>query len=134
MDEIRIELATTFIWLGMVLAISFLEAPLKFRAPGVDIPIGLGIARIVFRILNRVEIALALIALAAIAIGRPTGSVAGLTAAILIGRASESADPPMPQAVRALAATCLDHGLAGACTGHSGHWRWAARRRPRFRT
>ena len=27
--------AATFVWLGMVLAISFLEAPLKFRAPGV---------------------------------------------------------------------------------------------------
>lgn len=26
--------AVTFVWLGMVLAISFLEAPLKFRAPG----------------------------------------------------------------------------------------------------
>ena len=24
----------TFVWLGLVLAISFLEAPLKFRAPG----------------------------------------------------------------------------------------------------
>lgn len=30
--------AITFVWLGMVLAISFLEAPLKFRAPGVTIP------------------------------------------------------------------------------------------------
>ena len=27
--------AAGFCWLGMVLAISFLEAPLKFRAPGV---------------------------------------------------------------------------------------------------
>ena len=26
--------AAVFVWLGMVLAISFLEAPLKFRAPG----------------------------------------------------------------------------------------------------
>jgi hypothetical protein len=76
--------AAVFIWLGMVLAISFLEAPLKFRAPGVDIPIGLGIGRIVFRALNRVEIGLALIALAAIVIGRPSGSVAALAAAILI--------------------------------------------------
>ncbi|TCC07173.1 hypothetical protein [Kribbella soli] len=48
--------AAVFIWLGMVLAISFLETPLKFRAPGVDIPIGLGIGRIVFRTLNRIEI------------------------------------------------------------------------------
>ena len=28
-----IAVAATFVWLGMVLAISFLEAPLKFRAP-----------------------------------------------------------------------------------------------------
>lgn len=28
-----IAVALTFVWLGMVLAISFLEAPLKFRAP-----------------------------------------------------------------------------------------------------
>ncbi|WP_052740784.1 hypothetical protein [Mycobacterium sp. UM_Kg1] len=27
--------AATFLWLGMVIAISFLEAPLRFRAPGV---------------------------------------------------------------------------------------------------
>jgi hypothetical protein len=76
--------AAVFVWLGMVLAISFLEAPLKFRAPGVDIPIGLGIGRIVFQALNRVEIGLALVALAAIVIGRPTGAVAALTAAILV--------------------------------------------------
>lgn len=43
-----IGVALTFVWLGMVLAISFLEAPLKFRAPGVTLPIGLGIGRLVF--------------------------------------------------------------------------------------
>ncbi|WP_328388425.1 hypothetical protein [Nocardia sp. NBC_00416] len=37
------------LWLGMVLAISFLEAPLKFRAPGVATELGLGIGRLVFR-------------------------------------------------------------------------------------
>jgi len=42
-------IAATFVWLGMVLAISFLEAPLKFRAPGVTLQIGLGIGRVVFR-------------------------------------------------------------------------------------
>ncbi len=76
--------AIVFIWLGMVLAISFLETPLKFRAPGVDVPIGLGIGRLVFRALNRAEIALATPALAAIAVGRPTAPVAALTAAILV--------------------------------------------------
>ena len=79
-----VAIAVVFVWLGMVLAISFLEATLKFRAPGVDIPIGLGIGRIVFQALNRVEIGLALVALAAIVIGRPTGTVAALTAAILV--------------------------------------------------
>ena len=47
-----IAVAVTFVWLGMVLAISFLEAPLKFRAPHVTLPIGLGIGRLVFRALN----------------------------------------------------------------------------------
>lgn len=56
--------AVSFRWLGMVLAISFLEAPLKFRAPGVTVPIGLGIGRRVFRALNRVEAVLAVVVIA----------------------------------------------------------------------
>lgn len=40
--------AVVFVWLGMVLAVSFIEAPLKFRAPGVTLPIGLGIGRLSF--------------------------------------------------------------------------------------
>ena len=51
--------ATAFVWLGMVLAISFLETPLKFRAPGITVPLGLGIGRLVFRALNTVEVVLA---------------------------------------------------------------------------
>ena len=51
--------ALTFSWLGMVLAISFLEAPLKFRAPGVTLQIGLSIGRMVFRALNTVEVLIA---------------------------------------------------------------------------
>jgi hypothetical protein len=76
--------AVVFIWLGMVLAISFLETPLKFRAPGVDIPIGLGIGRIVFRALNRAEITFALVTLAAVVAGRPNSAIATLTAASLV--------------------------------------------------
>ncbi|MEU2289005.1 hypothetical protein ABZ614_45245 [Streptomyces sp. NPDC013178] len=67
--------AVTFTWLGMVLAISFLETPLKFRAPGVTIPIGLGIGRIVFRALNLVEAVLAAAVLTVIAAGGPSASV-----------------------------------------------------------
>jgi len=54
-----VQLAVPFIWLGMVLAISFLETPLKFRAPGITLPLGLGIGRLVFRALNAAELALA---------------------------------------------------------------------------
>jgi len=51
-----LQLIAPAFWLGSVFAISFLEAPLKFRAPGVTIPIGLGIGRLVFRALNLIEV------------------------------------------------------------------------------
>lgn len=58
--------AAVFLWLGMVVAISFIEAPLKFRAPHVTLAIGLGIGRLVFRALNGVESLLAVLILAAL--------------------------------------------------------------------
>ncbi len=45
----------TFLWIGFVSAISFMEAWLKFRAPGITLPLGLGIGRLVFGALNKVE-------------------------------------------------------------------------------
>jgi hypothetical protein len=63
-----ITVAVTFVWLGMVLAISFLEAPLKFRAPNVTLQIGLGIGRLVFRALNTIEVAFALVIVAILAV------------------------------------------------------------------
>lgn len=54
-----IAVSLTFVWLGMVLAISFLEAPLKFRAPDITLRLGLGIGRLVFRALNSCELLLA---------------------------------------------------------------------------
>ena len=76
-----VAVAAIFVWLGMVLAISFLEAPLKFRAPGVTIALGLGIGRLVFRALNACEIALAVLVVVALVIGRPG---AGVIAATLV--------------------------------------------------
>lgn len=67
--------AVTFIWLGMVLAISFLEAPLKFRAPGVTLPIGLGIGRLVFRALNMAEAGFAVVLVLTLAIAGPGASL-----------------------------------------------------------
>jgi hypothetical protein len=79
--------AVTFVWLGMVLAISFLEAPLKFRAPGVTVPVGLGIGRLVFRALNRIEAVLALAVIVAVAAGHPSAPIGALTVlpALLLG-------------------------------------------------
>ncbi|WP_024355496.1 hypothetical protein [Leucobacter chironomi] len=53
-------LALPVLWIGMVAAISFIEAPLKFQAPGITIPLGLGIGRLVFAVLNLVEAAILL--------------------------------------------------------------------------
>ncbi|QIX28003.1 hypothetical protein ncot_16435 [Nocardioides sp. JQ2195] len=85
--EHAIAIAATFVWLGMVLAISFIEAPLKFRAPGVTIPLGLGIGRLVFRALNAVESVLAVVMLLALLIDHEEGSklaVAALAAIVLL--------------------------------------------------
>jgi hypothetical protein len=54
-------IAAAYLWIGFVCAISFMEAWLKFRAPGVDLRIGLGIGRLVFNALNKVEWTLAII-------------------------------------------------------------------------
>jgi hypothetical protein len=77
-----VAVAVIFVWLGMVLAISFLEAPLKFRAPNVTLQIGLGIGRLVFRALNTVEVVLAIvILLTSLASPPPAGAAAALAVA-----------------------------------------------------
>ncbi|WP_323756675.1 hypothetical protein [Roseivirga sp.] len=50
-----ITVVSIFMWIGFVCAISFLEAWLKFQAPGITLPLGLGIGRLVFDALNKVE-------------------------------------------------------------------------------
>jgi hypothetical protein len=82
-----VQIAVPFTWLGMVLAISFLETPLKFRAPGITVPLGLGIGRLVFRALAVEELALAGMLTAALALGDRTTTVivlASLLWAVLV--------------------------------------------------
>lgn len=50
-----VAIACLFTWIGFVSAISFMEAWLKFQAPGVTLAIGLGIGRLVFGMLNKIE-------------------------------------------------------------------------------
>jgi len=80
---VAIAVAAVFVWLGMVLAISFIEAPLKFRAPGVTLQIGLGIGRLVFRALSACELALAAVVVVCFVITPPTTGIA-LAAAVAI--------------------------------------------------
>lgn len=47
-----------FIWIGFICAISFMEAWLKFQAPGVTLALGLGIGKLVFAALNKIELVL----------------------------------------------------------------------------
>lgn len=61
-----VSVVSVFIWLGFVLSISFMEAWLKFRAPGVTLPVGLSIGRVVFAALNKVEWCLLLVTLGSI--------------------------------------------------------------------
>lgn len=61
--KMPIAVASTFLWIGFVCAISFMEAWLKFKAPGITVPLGLGIGRLVFHALNNVELILALVIL-----------------------------------------------------------------------
>src|SRR5690606_22329118 len=51
----KIVVASIFIWIGFICAISFMEAWLKFQAPGITLPLGLGIGKLVFVAMNKVE-------------------------------------------------------------------------------
>lgn len=53
-----LRIAIPFIWAGLILAISFIEAPLKFTAPNITLQLGLGIGQIVFHALNKLELVL----------------------------------------------------------------------------
>lgn len=80
---LRFAAAASLLWLGMVLAISFLEAPLKFRAAGLELPVALTIGRIVFRALNLVEIVWAVVLGGCLAMSPQNSAVTAL--AILSG-------------------------------------------------
>lgn len=68
-----LQIAIPFIWFGAVGAISFMEAPLKFTAPNITIPLGLGIGMIVFHALNKIEIVLCLVLALSFYFARPKG-------------------------------------------------------------
>tara|TARA_R110002049_G_scaffold902_11_gene6607 strand:- start:2620 stop:3057 length:438 start_codon:yes stop_codon:yes gene_type:complete len=56
-------LASIFLWIGFVGAISFMDTWLKFQVPTLTLPVGLGIGKLVFNALNKVELVLAFVIL-----------------------------------------------------------------------
>lgn len=105
--------AAVFTWLGMVLAISFLEAPLKFRAPGITLQLGLGIGRLVFRALNICEVLLAAVALSAVVLGRPPAAAAAAVA-VAVAALGAQVVAVRPALTRRSDAVLADAGVAGA--------------------
>lgn len=83
-----LQIAVPFIWFALVLGLAFIEAPLKFQAPGITLPLGLGIGRLVFSVLNKIEIALAGMMLISLFMERPKRGwgvyLFGIVAAILV--------------------------------------------------
>lgn len=110
---LALRLIVPAVWIGLIIAIDFIEAPLKFQAPGITIPLGLGIGRLVFTAMNIVE-AVLLVALA-IALWRSAAQrrerflLAGLAAIMVLKLA----------VLRPLLAGHTDAVLAGTSDGGS---------------
>ncbi|WP_405218785.1 hypothetical protein [Agrococcus sp. Ld7] len=102
------------VWLGLIVGISLIETPLKFQAPGMTIPLGLGIGRLVFAAMNVVEAVLAALLLLAIfrsGAPRPERVLAIAIAAVLALKAL---------VVRPLVQGTTDAVVAGDREGGSG--------------
>lgn len=79
--------AVAFTWAGLVLGLSFIETPLKFQAPGISEVLGVGIGRLVFSTLNRIEAALTILLLAMLwmePLDRMKWGLFGIVAAIVL--------------------------------------------------
>lgn len=63
--------AFTFTWVGLICGISFLEAPLKFQAPNITLELGLGIGKLVFGALTKIEMSISLLIAAGLLILKP---------------------------------------------------------------
>lgn len=82
-----LQIILPLVWLGELLAISFMEAPLKFLAPNVTLAIGTGIGKLIFHALNKAEIAFLLLFVASLFLepaGRIIYYITGILALVLL--------------------------------------------------
>lgn len=68
--KLNTSLVTTFIWIGFMSAISFMEAWLKFQAEGLTLIVGLNVGKLIFGALNKVEWVFFLIILVNLLVGK----------------------------------------------------------------
>ena len=72
---LAVAIAVVFGWTGLLIGVSFVEAPIKFRAPGVTLQIGLGIGRLVFRVVNTIEVVTAAALVVALLVAGPDPTI-----------------------------------------------------------
>lgn len=107
---------TPFGWLGMVAAISLLEAPLKFRAEGVSRAEALAVGQLVFPALNTAEVGCAVLLLALLwrrrhdGASRRTWRLLALASGVLLVQVA---------AVRPVLHAATERTIAGTATGGS---------------
>ncbi|MHA7175595.1 hypothetical protein ACX80D_02975 [Arthrobacter sp. Sr24] len=102
-----------FVWFGMVTAISFIETPLKFKAPGMTHALGVGIGRLVFKVLNMVEAIMAVLLVGAWTqqqdlVTQPIGILLALPIVALAVQ-TVFLRPAMAKRTKALAQTARSH-------------------------
>jgi hypothetical protein len=91
-------IAALFLWAGLVAGISFLEAPLKFTVPHITVALGVGIGRVVFHALNKVEIILCALAVGSalyLSTPRQFKVVLAILSSLLLGKPSGCCPPSM---------------------------------------
>ncbi|OMC34907.1 hypothetical protein A5740_08945 [Mycobacterium sp. GA-1841] len=117
---VAVAVAVAFCWLGMVSAISFIEAPLKFQAPGVTLQIGLGIGRRVFRALNSVETVFAVVIIVVFALDRPSAAVITAFAVAIVALAVQlvAVRPKLIQRSNAVLAVAPGEEAEGRSQAH----------------
>ena len=79
-----LQIVIPFVWFGLVGGLSFLEAPLKFTAPGITLELGLGIGRLVFFWLNKIELALAVVFFISLFLAMPKSAIVKASAAAVL--------------------------------------------------
>ncbi|SFS10139.1 hypothetical protein SAMN04487783_1365 [Agrococcus baldri] len=102
------------VWLGLIIGISLIETPLKFQAPGITIPLGLGIGRLVFAAMNIVEGVLAVLLLLAVFRSRARRPERALAIALAVVLALKAL------VIRPMLHGTTDAVVTGASEGGSG--------------